>query len=199
MPTGRHVSVILVSPSPIDPQSIGPETLNRAKIIPTDWVLGNQQVNSPVFALTQYKNGVSITAEGNRCIFQEVIGGALRPKYAIHELARRYIEATKLVPYNAMGINWLLNVAVDNPSEWIRGQIGDSGKFPGFSPISLQIAKPWGSAICNLVFRIEQQIVVLDCNYHFQLGGSLQPMAALDHWHQCQTELTEDVFPALPD
>ena len=199
MPTIRHSSVVLVSPSPIDPQSIGPETLNRAKIIPASWAIGNQQINSPVFALTRYQNGVSIQVEGNRCIFQEVIGGPLRPEYEIHGLARRYIEATKLVPYNAIGINWLLNIAVDSPTEWLRHQMSGGENLPGFSPTSLQLTKVWGYAICNLVFRVEKQIVAVDCNYHFPLSSSLQPMAALDHWRQCQDALTEDVLPALPD
>ena len=170
-----------------------------AQIVPTDWVLGNQQVNSPVFALTRYQNGVSIQTEGNRCIFQEAIGGPLRPEYEIHGLARRYVEATKLVPYNALGINWELNVAVDNPAEWIREQMGNGGNFPGFSPTSLQLTKTSGVAVCNLVFRISKQIVTVNCNYHFQLGSSLQPMAALDHWRRCQDTLIKDVFPALPD
>ena len=199
MPTVRHASVVLVSPSVIDPQSIRPETLSGAQIIPTNWALGNQQINSPVFALTQYKNGVSIQTEGKRCIFQEAIGGPIRPNYEIHGLARRYVEATKLVPYNAVGINWLLDIAVDNPAEWIRKQTGDGGNFPGFSPTSLQLTKQWGPAVCNLVFRLEQQMVAVDCNYHFQLGSSLQPMAALDHWRRCQDALTEDVFPTLSD
>ena len=199
MPNVQHASVVLVAPSPIDPQSIRPETLNSAGIVPTSWVLGNG-VNLPVFALTQYQNGVSIQAEGNRCIFQEAIGGLLPPKYEIPGLARRYIEATQLVPYSALGINWLLNAAVDNPGEWIRKQMGGGGDFPGFSPTSLQIAKSLvGGAVCNLVFRVSQQVVMIDCNYHFQLSSSLQPLAALDHWYTCQDALTKDVFPALPD
>ena len=199
MPTVRHASVVLVSPSPIDPQSIRPETLNRAQITPSSWVLGNQQVNSPVFAITQYRNGVSIQIEGNRCIFQEVIGEPLPTEYEVHTLARRYFEATKLVPYNAVGLNWLLNIEINNPAEWIRKHMGDGGNFPGFSPTSLQLKKIVGDAVCNLVLRVEQQNVAVDCNYHFQLSSSLQPLAALDHWRQCQTALTEVVFPALLD
>ena len=197
-PIVQHASVVLVSPSPIDPQSIRSEALTSAQIVPPGWALGNQ-VNSPVFALTQYKNGVSIQTQGNHCVFQEAIAGPLRPEYEIHGLARRYVEATKLVPYNALGINWLLHIAVDNPTEWLRDQMGGGGNFPGFSPTSLQMAKPMAGAVCNLVFRGQQETVVVDCNYHFQLSSSLQPLAALDHWHQCQNALTEGVFPALPN
>ena len=197
--TVQHASVVLVSPSPIDPQSISPDTLSRVLIIPSDWPLGKQQISSPVFAITQYQNGVSIQIDGNRCIFQEVIGGSLRLEYEIQKIARRYIESTALVPYNAVGINWLLNIAVANPTEWIREQIGHGKNFPDFSPTLLQIARPLKSAVCNLTFRVQGQIVVVDCNYHFQLSSSLQPLAALDLWHQCQEALDKDVFMALSD
>ena len=198
MPTVRHSSVVVVSGSVIDPQSINSETLKSAHIIPTDWLVGNQ-INSPVFALTQYKNGVSIQTEGNRCIFQQVIGGSLPPDSAIHNIARKYLESTKLVSYSAVGINWLLNITPDDPTEWIREQLGYGEKFSGFSPTSLQITKPWGLAVCNLVFRVEKQTVVVDCNYHFQLSSSLQPMAALDKWQLCKAALEKEVLPALPD
>ena len=198
MPTVRNTSVVLVAPSPIDTQSIKPEALASAKVAPSNWVVTNQ-LSTPVLALTQYQNGFSVRVEGNRCVFQEAIGEPLRADYEIHPIARRYLEATKLVSYNAVGINWLLVVAVDQPAEWIGEQLSCGERFPGFLPTSIQLAKPWGPAVCNLVFRVEQQTVVVDCNYHFPLGSSLQPMAALDHWRQCQKALIDDVLPTLPD
>ena len=198
MPTVRHASVVLVSPSPIDPLSVRPETLSGARIVPSNWVVGNQ-VNSPVFAITRYQNGISLQIEGNRCIFQETVGGPLRNEYEIHKIARSYLEATRLVPYSAVGINWLLNFTLEDPAVWISKQVGDAGRFPGFSPTSLQLTKPWGIAVCNLIIKVDQQNVAIDCNYHFQLSESLQPMAALDHWRNCQKALTEDVLPELPE
>ena len=75
--TMRHVSVVLVSPAPIDPQSIRPEALSSAGIIPANWV-ATGGINIPIVAQTQYQNGFTLQAEGNRCIFQEPIDGALR-------------------------------------------------------------------------------------------------------------------------
>ena len=197
-PTLEHTSVVLVSPSPIDTQSIRPEALTYAQIVPLDWVLTNR-LSTPVLALAQYQNGVSIRAEGNRCIFQEVIGGPLRQTYEVHRLVRRYLEATKLVPYNAIGINWMLELVVEDPKAWIRKQLGDLQQFPDFSPVSLKIAKPMATGVCNLTFITEQtqRALAVDCNYHFQLSSSLQPMAALDRWKQCQIALTETVIPSL--
>ena len=114
-------------------------------------------------------------------------------------MVRRYLEATKLVPYNAIGINWMLRLVAEDPKAWIRKQLGELQQFQDFSPVSLKIAKPMLTGVCNLTFIAEltQRNLAVDCNYHFQLDRSLQPMAALDRWKQCQIALTETVVPAL--
>ena len=200
MPVVRHVSVVLVSPSPIEPHSVRPETLRAAKIVPNSWVLTNE-LSSPVFAVAQYQNGVSIQIGGNRCTFQETVEGPLRDEYKIHDVVRKYLESTTLVPYNAIGVNWLLGFVSDNPTEWIGEQLGYPRSFPGFSPISYRISRPVGvgPATCNLTFRTERQTVLVDCNYHIQLGGSVQPILALDQWRLCQQSMNADVFAKLPD
>ena len=197
-PVVEHASVVLVSPSPIESQSIRPEVLSRAHIVPSEWSPAGGQVNSPVFAVTQYTNGVSIRVEGNRCVFQETIQGPVREEYEIHGIARRYIESTPLVPYNALGINWLLHVPLPDPTAWLRDH-GGGGGLPGFSPRSLQMAKTMGTAVCNLIFRSRGETLDVDCNYHFQLGSSLQPLATLDSWRTCQEALVRDVFPSLEE
>ena len=196
--TVRHASVVFVSPSPVDPQTIRPDALTNAQVVPPGWALGNQ-INTPVLAVAQYQNGLSVQTEGNRCVFQEVVGGPIRPSYEVHQLARRYLEATKLVAYNAVGVNWLLDLAVNDPVSWFRNRFGESVDFSDFSPVSLQISKPVSTGVCNLIFRVDQgpRSVVLDCNYHFQLNSGLQPMSALDHWQHCQNRLVEDILPSL--
>ena len=197
--TARHASAVLVSPSPIDPQSIMPETLSNAKIVPADWVSDNG-INTPILALTQYQNGVTIRTEGNRCVFQEPIEGNLREDYEIYAIAQRYTTATMLVPYNAIGINWLLDIAVEHPDLWILEKImGNVSNFSDFSPASLQIMKRLDFAVCNLMFKTENARIVIDCNYHFQLAHSSpnKVSSALDAWQQCQEHLTREVLPRL--
>ena len=194
-----HASVVLVSPTPIDPQSIRPEALSDAGIVPGNWV-ATAGISMPIVAQTQYQNGFTILAEGNRCIFQEPIGGDLRETYEVHTLAKRYVSATKLVAYNAIGLNWLLDAAVDNPNLWLRKKLmGDAKNFSDFHPTSLQVAKQLGFVVCNLNFRDENGRIVVDCNYHFQLARSSPDLMAstLDSWHRCQEHLTRDLLPQL--
>lgn len=193
--TVRHASVVLVSLSAIDPQSIMPETLSNAKIVPADWPFRN--INNPFFALTQYQNGVTIRTDDNRCLFQEPIDGNLRESYEIHPIAQRYAAATMLVPYNVIGINWLLEANVERPELWIYEKIiGNALTFSDFSPTSLQITKQLDFAVCNLTFKTENARVAIEFNYHFQLPHNSpdEMSTALDAWRQCQEHLTKDIL-----
>lgn len=197
--TVLHTVVVLVAPSPIDPQSIRPEALSNAGIVPANWV-ATGSISIPVVAQTQYQNGFVLQAEGNRCVLQEPVGGDLRDTYEVHAIAKRYVDATKLVTYNAVGINWLLGFSVENPANWLRGKLmGDFRNFSDFRPASLQISRQLGFATCNLNFRSENERIVLDCNYHFQIERSSPDVIAstLDSWHRCQEHLTGTVLPQL--
>ena len=124
----------------------------------------------------------------------------MRDAYEVHPLAKRYAKATRLVPYNAIGINWLMDIAVENPALWIREKImGSVENFSGFSPTSIQMVKQLDFAVCNLIFRTENTRIVIDCNYHFQLANSSIDMivSTLDAWQRCQRHLTGDLLPQL--
>ena len=197
--TAIHASVVLVSPNPVDPQSIRPEALNNAGIVPANWVaIGG--ISIPIAAQTQYQNGFTIQVEGNRCSFQELIGGALPDRYEVNAIAKRYANATQLVTYNAVGINWLLEVAVENPSLWIRERLmGNAPYFSDFHPTSVEAAKELEFSVCNLTFKGETGRIVAGCNYHFQLEHSSPDViiSALDSWRQCQEHLTSELLPQL--
>ena len=196
--TVRHASVVLASPSPVEPQTVRPDALTRANIIPGDWVLANQ-ISTPVLAVTQYQNGFSVQIEGNRCVFQEAVNGPLRDPYQVHGVVRQYLEATKLVPYNAIGINWALEAVQVDPAEWYRNHFGGSGSFSEYSPVSLQLQRNTGTLVCNLNFKLTQpsRALEVECNYHSPLGPSLTPLAALDRWRQCQNSMQDEIFPLL--
>ena len=194
-----HTSVVLVSPAPIDPQSIRPEALSNAGIVPVNWV-PTGGISIPVVAQTLYQNGFTFQVEGNRCVLQEPVGGALRDTYEVHAIAKGYVDATKLVPYTAVGINWLLGLSVENPAKWLQEKLmGDFRNFSDFRPASLQISKQLGFVTCNLNFRSENDRISVDCNYHFQIEHSSPEVIAttLASWWRCQEHLTGEVLPQL--
>ena len=196
--TVRQASVVLASPSPVDPQTIRSDVLVRGNVVPQDWQQANQ-ISTPVLAVTQFQNGISVQTEGNRCIFQEPVNGQLKDPYSVHGVVRQYLDATKLVQYNAIGLNWMLEANQVDPAEWYRTYFSGSGDFSEYSPVSLQMQRETGLAVCNLVFRLAQpsRSLEVECNYHFALGPSLTPLAALDHWRHCQNLMRDEIFPLL--
>ena len=192
----RNASVVLVAPTPIEPQSIRPEALVNAEIIPAGWQLANN-INTPVAAQVQYQNGIVIQTEGNRCVFQENSGSSLKPSYQIHTIAKRYVEATKLVPYNAIGINWMLDVGMNDSARWIRDTLlNEVGNFVDFFPTSLQMVKHLSFAACNLNFRSESSRLSVECNYHFPVPeGSSGVLNSLDSLSNCLSHLQEELLP----
>lgn len=188
--TAREASVVLASPSPIDPQTIRPEVLRNAGVAPPDWEFSTN-LATPVIAQIQYKN-VTVQTEGNRCIFKETIQGDLPTSYEVHSLATRYLGATPLVPYNAMGINWTLEVSAPDAVVWLRRNVVAETRLQGFSPVSAQLVQQFEPALCNLTFKLQPHRVIVDCNYHFELGDDA-PKHAIDHltgWDRYQSHIT---------
>ena len=197
--TVRQVSAVLVSASAIDPQSILPEILGNANVVPADWA-PDSGINTPFGALTQYQNGVTIRTDGNRCLFQQPIDGGLRDSYEIFPTAQRYAAETKLVPYNAVGLNWSLGISVGQPELWIREKMMDNASnLLDFFPTSLQMAKQLDFAVCNLTFKAENAQITTDFNYHFPLAQSSLGWLSeiLNNWQLCQKHLTGSILSQL--
>lgn len=194
--TVRQVSVVLASPYPIDPQSITPEALSNNRVVPLGWVTINS-TNTQESAFTQYQNYITIQVKDNYCTIQEpigAIGGVIPETYEIHSIAQRYAENNNPGLYNAVGINWLLDITVENPIIWMREKtVGFGGQLAGFFPTSVQMAQTLDDAVCYLTFRIDNSRVAIDFNYHFQLADASVAWA-LNQWNLCQEHLIEDVL-----
>jgi hypothetical protein len=184
-----QASVVLVSPSPIDPQSIRPETLKRAGIVKWESVEG---IATPVFAETRYQNGVRIRTEGNRCVFQEPINEESPTGYKVHKLAERYADATRLVAYNALGINWESRIEAKDSDQWISENLVRDHRLTGFSPRSVQMVKVIDSTVsCNVTFTTRDERLTANFNYHFKLTDAPRGDAAsfLRRWREWQSHM----------
>lgn len=193
----RHVSVVFLLSQPVDPQSINTATLVQNQIVPGDWQVINEVNLAGVLAQTQYRNGANIRAEGNRCVFQQDVGGEFREQYDAHEVALNYAEASRVVTYRAVGFNWLIEPDVEYPERWLTGKFAEDSAFvPGFQPVSVKISRPQGAALCNLTFNLEQGGVQIDCNYHVDLAGK-RAIDVIRMWPHYQKNLFEDILPNI--
>ena len=192
----HSASIVLVSSQPIEPQSIRADALTRNRIVPDEWQ-ATGAMNTPVLGLTQFGNGVTIRVEGNRCIFQQAVNGDFRDQYDAHTVAKVYAEASRVTPYRSMGINWMLEPDLIEPSEWLRSKLTKGSMLaPGFQPISIKFAKTTGPATCNLTFNLQRGAVLLDCNYHIELGNRTAT-DTIRMWPHYQRGLTSDILPTI--
>ena len=189
-----QVSVVLLSSERIFP--VNAEGLHKAGIVPSSWSF-QEPIQTPVFSQIQYGNKVTIRTEGQRCVFEQALDGDLRDNYQIHRLAGKYISAMSLVPYTAIGLNWQLAID-ESDSTWISEKLFKFYRLADFSPQSLRLAKQLGSSVCNLDFRVDDNVVV-HCNYHFDVAGdgASTMIQILDGWQKYQDHLQNEISPQL--
>ena len=186
----------MVATQPLDPNSVTAEGLTRSKVVPADWQV-TKRMNLPVVAVTEYANGVVIRVEGNRCIFQQNINGDFRDYYDAFDAAQKYAEASRVITYEALGINWNLQVKMVAPNEWLLAKLSsNSGLAPGFQATSIRLTKRQARAICNLNFTGEREAIGLECNYHIALGNRM-PEDDLKGWKGLQAILKNEILPKI--
>ena len=191
----RSASVVLVSSGLVDPQSVSPEKLGRAGVVPYEWSVANT-VTTELAARTEYDNRISISVDGNRCVFLEQVEGPFRHAYQVHDVAKRYADATRLVQYDAIGVNWTLDVIGVDPSEWLHDKVVGLGSvFGDFQTSQVRMVKWEGDYFFNITMVNDQSGILLDCNYHYQVADSPPQLIAaiLERVDQLQSHLVADV------
>ena len=192
----QHTSIVLISSQPIETESVRSEVLKRNRIVPEDWQ-ETREMNAPMLAMIEFSNGASIRVEGTRSIFQQAVDGDFRDQYDAHLIAEAYAEASRVTPYRAIGINWMLEPDIVEPSKWLLSKLTkELALVPGFQPITIKVARPVGAATCNLTFNLQQGSVLLDRNYHIELGNrTVTDVTRM--WPHYQTGLTSDILPTI--
>ena len=195
----RSASVVLVSSGLIDPDTVNPDKLSRAAVVPYEWSVANT-VTTELAARTEYDNHISISVDGNRCVFLEQVEGPFRHAYQVHDVAKRYADATRLVQYDAIGVNWTLDVIGVDPSEWLHDKVVGLGSvFGDFQTFQVRMVKWEGDYIFYITVINDNAGIMLDCNYHYQVAGNPPHLieAILDGVDQLQSHLMADVVPRV--
>lgn len=194
-----HTSIVLVLPQALSPDTITADALKRNRIIPDDWQT-TTEMNLPIIGIVEFDNGVSIRAEGNRCIFQQNVNGDFADDYPALGAAVKYTEASRVVPYSAVGINWTLRPNLSSaPSRWLADKLcQDPPLASGFQPTSIVVARRQGAAVCNLNFNLDRDAVSMECNYHVDLGGK-SAHEVVTMWPHYQMNLRRDILPTIAE
>jgi hypothetical protein len=183
----QSASVVLVAHRPINADTLSADILRESGITPQQWEAVPPDESRPGTFIA-YSNGVSISAQNNRCVFQQTFDDETVADngHKIYEVAKRYVDATKLVQYRFIGINWTLHHPVADPKEWMRAHLLNPEKsVERYRNIEIKMTAPFSSGLCNLTFttaRSEQ--VALAFNYHFNMSN-ITMQDAIDQWPQC--------------
>jgi len=181
-------SAVLVA-EPHNPAIINPDFLRNKGIVPAEWEPEPNIVCTPAVAHIAYREKLSVLVEPSRCIFEEATSDAPKGEYLVHQCAEEYAKKLKY-NYSALGLNWQVGLAPDNPSNWLKGRFFRPGEWRNNMALtSFAFSTPApDSAVCNFTLRVLPQptqasfepiAMVLDCNFHFDLKGVLEKTARI--------------------
>ena len=195
----RNASLVFVAVQPIDVQTVSPEVFARNNIISAQWQTANA-ISLPMFVMPEYLNGAVVRAEGNRLVYQQNIqntSGWFQEEYPAHTAARRYADASKLVAYKALGINWALEYWAEKPDVWLRESLAeDSLLLKGFLPTAIKLARKDDIAVCNISLALQKEFIALEFNYHIEVGQRTVT-DIIGKWPQYQKTLEEELLPNI--
>ena len=186
----RNVSVVLVAERRIDTETLDADILRDAGITPFEWE-GTVSDESRGRNFLDYGDGITISAQNTRCVVQQNFNDEadLGINDEIYQVAKRYIDATRLVRYRFLGLNWSLYQRVANPRDWfIAHLLNPNNSLEHYGSFEIKLTKPFGRSSCNFTFTSRADEVVLNCNYHFDLSRTA-PDVAIDQWSECDQNL----------
>jgi len=176
-------SAVLVA-EPHNPAIINPDFLRNKGIVPAEWVSAPDPICTPAFAHVAYRNGLSVLVDPGRCTFAEMLNDTPKDVYLAHLCAKEY---AKVIEYNysALGLNWRVGFAPENPSNWLKDRFFRPGEWRNILTItsfSFSMSAPGSarSVTCNITLQESPQTsqesvapvtMFLDCNFDVDLKG----------------------------
>lgn len=182
----QTASVVLIGERPINHDTLSVGILRESEITPRHWEATPTEEGRPRTFIA-YTNGVSISAQNTRCVFQQTFDDetVAADVEQIYEAAKRYVDATRLVQYRFVGINWTLHLTVPDPKDWMQVHLLNPNRpLDRYRNIELKMTAPFDSSLCNLTFTARAEHVALAFNYHFNMRN-IAPQDAIDQWLQC--------------
>ena len=141
-----------------NPNLVTAEFLKLSGIIPADWQLAQEPVNTERISQLLFTNSVSIVAEPNRIMFGENIGERDINNLAVASIAHKYTEIFKLAKYSAIGINirsYSPQASIQSATQYINHQLLAEGSWQNYGTAPVRAA-------LNLVYTLPNRQLNLD-------------------------------------
>ena len=196
---------VVVTANNHNPSILTPEFLASQGIVPPDWEVLDS-MTTPGFSAVNYKGRIQWILDQGVLRIIESYEGEFQDSYEVHDLATKYIDKVRVVPYRGLGLNCQIWAQLEKPERWlterflstaIRSQnLTDLKLEPRFT---FSASPTFPGAIINISINsgeVERSgeewsdAVIIDCNVHHQ--GPLEAdrlISAIGQWAMHQDSI----------
>lgn len=148
-------SVVLVANSN-NPSILNPDFLRYNEIVDASLQVQGTPITTPAFSQVTFEGGLSVKADPNRIIFEQVQDPLTTEGVMCPEIANRYLQKVPHVPYSAVGINPKgYRVSPAGAQERVSAALLDNGKWMSFKDVHPEIH-------LKTIYKYEKRMVVLE-------------------------------------
>ena len=87
-------------------------------IIPGDWEIEESKMSIEE-SHVHYKNGILLEMDYLKFQISETCEESFQDSYLIHKIADRFLEKTPHIPYQSLGLNYIVAFEQDKPRQWL--------------------------------------------------------------------------------
>lgn len=134
-----------------NPSILNPEFLKYNEIVDPDWQEQGSSVSTPAFAQVSFEGGLTVKADQQRVIFEQ-----LGDRLVVPEVAKRYFQQVPYVPYSGIGINskfFLRSTGEHLPL--MESVVRDQGTWMSFKDVAPMVQ-------LKLIYSYEERTISLD-------------------------------------
>jgi hypothetical protein len=145
----------------LDPTMLSADFLKFSGIVPNEWELAKQPVQSPRGSQVSFQNGVNVVAQPGNVSFIEAIANKDLKQLQFSRVAQKYVQKLPLAEYQAVSISPKIIVPFpedqDGGKKFIRERLIAAGPWLDFGNTSPQAA-------LNLFYQLEKCQFALNIN-----------------------------------
>lgn len=148
-------SVVLVANSN-NPSILNPDFLRYNDIVEPSLRVEGTPITTPAFSQVTFEGGLSVKADPNRVMFEQVGDSLATENVICPEMANRYLQKVPHVPYSAVGINPKgFRVSSTAVPEKVSAALLDKGAWLSFKDVQPDIH-------LKTIYKFEKRTIVLD-------------------------------------
>lgn len=149
-----ELSVVLVADSN-NPSIINPDFLKHNRIVDAGYEVQDFPISTPAFSQVAYKNGITVTSDPARVLFQQTRELA-KANVVSPGIAKRYLQCVPHVPYRAIGINpkGFRRILGQEPNV-IANMLRDKGSWMSFHDVNPSVQ-------LKAIYRYDGRVISLD-------------------------------------